>query len=93
MTKVKRSTGKTKAYFKHQEFFADFNWNGCEPGDIIWLEDYPSEVRRIAGIFQGFDEDQAAVIRLIPNRDGAILDRHESETIKGYGQYWQKYLK
>lgn len=94
MTKAKRTNGKFSEakYFHNQEFFQDFNWEVFQKGDIVWLEDYPGTVKRICGIFIGIDHEDAAVIRLIPNRDGAILARNESENILGYSDYWKRYL-
>ena len=78
--------------FSEQEFFSDFRWQNFEKGDIVWLEDCSSKVTIIAGVFLRTENDDA-VIRLIPNKDGKILARNNSTSLLNYNSYWERYLK
>ena len=99
LVKYMGSSKKTPTAFCNQEFFNDFRWQNFEHGDIVWLEDYgtvPGKIFKstvIAGVFLRIDNDDAAVIRLIPNKDGEILARNNIESLLNYNDYWQRYLK
>ena len=91
LTKYMGSSKKHPTAFSDQEFFSDFRWQNFEHGDIVWLEGC-SKVTIIAGVFLR-EESDGAIIRLIPNKDGEILARNNSESLLNYNDYWQRYLK
>ena len=91
LVKYMGSSKQKPTAFSDQEFFSDFNWQNFEHGDIVWLEDY-SAVTIIAGVFLRIDNDDA-IIRLIPNKDGEILARNNSTSLFNYNSYWERYLK
>lgn len=93
LVKYMGSSKKHPTAFSDQEFFSDFRWQNFEHGDIVWLEDCTERVTIIAGVFLRIDNDDAAIIRLIPNKDGEILARNNSESLLNYNSYWQRYLK
>ena len=92
LVKYMGSSKRHPTAFNDQKFFSDFRWQNFDHGDIVWLEDY-SAVTIIAGVFLRIDNDDAAIIRLIPNKDGEILARNNSESLLNYNDYWKKYLK
>jgi len=81
MAIVHKLTEKTQSEFHNQEFFQSFNWFNFTAGDIVWLEDYDGEVEKIAGIFTGYKNTNEPVIRLIPNKQGAILAQNNINSI------------
>jgi hypothetical protein len=67
---------------KNQDFFTDFNWNNCQAGDIIWLEDYTDNDARptICGIITMFNFNNP-IIRLLPNVTGRYLAKYDIQTV------------
>lgn len=89
MKVYRRPTNKSTAKpFTHQDWFSDFNWQACERGDIIWLEDHPGN--DTCGIFLSANEN-AVVIQAIRPKDAKIIIRLEVENINRFAseRYWQ----